>query len=225
MKESDLQSRINYCNWFQNFLSDSGEDILDVTLFSDEAWFYLSGYVNSQNTRIWSTENPHEFKEISLHPQKVGVWCGLSRKRIIGPIFFDETINAERYRTHILEPFVSQLNETELEQGWFQQDGATAHTARLSLNFLESIFANRIISRGIWPARSPDLTPLDYYLWGALKSRVYENNPHNLGELKTAITQCIQQITPDILQEVFNNMQRRVQKCLNSNGGHFQHFL
>ena len=73
----------------------------------------------------------------------------LSRKRIIGPIFFDETISAERYRTHILEQFVSQLNETELEQGWFQQDGATAHTARTPLNILESIFANRVISHEI----------------------------------------------------------------------------
>ena len=42
LKENDFQSRINYCKWFQNFLSDGGEDILDVTLFSDEAWFYLS---------------------------------------------------------------------------------------------------------------------------------------------------------------------------------------
>ena len=89
----------------------------------------------------------------------------------------------------------------------------------------ESIFANRIISHGIWPDRSPDLTPLDYYLWRALKRRVYENNSHNLEELKTAIIQCIQQITPDILRDVLNNMQRRVQKYLNVNGGHFRHFL
>ena len=61
----------------------------------------------------------------------------------------------------VLEPFVGQLNETVLEQEWFQLDGATAYIARTSLNFLESIFANQIISREICPARPLDLTPLD----------------------------------------------------------------
>ena len=85
-------------------------------------------------------------------------------KRIIGPIFVNETINAERQRTHISEPFVSQLNETELEQKLFKQDGATAHNTRTSLKFLKSIFTNRIISSGICPTRSLDLTLLDYFL-------------------------------------------------------------
>lgn len=192
-----------------------------------EHWkqFYLSGYVNSQNTCLWSIENPHELKKIPLHDQKVGVCCGLSRKLITGPIFFDDTINAECYCTHILEPIVGHLNEHELEEGWFQQDGATAHTACASLQFLENLFANCIISHGIWPARSPDLTTPDYYLWGALKGWVYKNNPHNLDELKTPSTQCIGQITPTTLQDVFDNMQRRVQKCLQASGGHFQHLL
>jgi hypothetical protein len=60
----------------------------------DEAWFQLSGYVNSQNYRTWATENPHVFLESSLHPIKIGVWVAISRRRIIGPIFFNETITA-----------------------------------------------------------------------------------------------------------------------------------
>jgi hypothetical protein len=91
---------------------------------------------------------------------------------------------------------------------------------------LEDIFGNRIISRGIWPARSPDLTPPECYLWGALKGKVYENNPHTVYELKAAITTHIQQIPPDILLKVFDNMKKRVQQtCLEARGGHFQHLL
>jgi len=58
--------------------------------FTDEAWFHLSRYVNSQNTRIWEAENPHTVHEEPLHSQKIGVWCGVSRRRIIGPIFFEQ---------------------------------------------------------------------------------------------------------------------------------------
>ena len=57
----------------------------------------MAGFVTQQlSTNMETYENPPEFEEIPLHQQKVGVWCGLSRKCIIGPIFFDETINAER---------------------------------------------------------------------------------------------------------------------------------
>ncbi|BFZ07560.1 hypothetical protein BsWGS_10599 [Bradybaena similaris] len=225
LKERDNQSRVNYCTWFQAFLAEEGESILDVTFFSDEAWFHLSGYVNSQNNRIWSSFNPNAFYAAPVHDAKIGVWCAVSRRRIIGPIFFNNTINAHRYVTEILEPFLEQLNEREIEEAWFQQDGATAHTARASLRFLEEIFSNRIISKGIWPARSPELTPLDYYLWGFLKGNVYKTNVHTIEELKEAIRNAIQEITTDTLSKVFDNMKRRVQTCLEARGGHFQHLL
>lgn len=223
--ERDHQIRLNYCMWFQNFLLEEGEDVLDVTFFTDEAWFHLSGYINSQNNRLWSSQNPHEVQQFPLHDKKVGVWCAISRMRIIGPIFFEDTINAYRYRTEILEPFMAQLNEREIEKAWFQQDGATAHTAAMSIQLLHEIFANRLITRGIWPARSPDLTPPDFYLWGALKGKVYENNPLSVNELKKSIVNHIQQISPITLQKVFNNMKKRVQLCIDANGGHIQHLL
>jgi hypothetical protein len=72
LKGRDHQSRVDYRTWFQNFLVEEGEEILDVTFFTDEAWFHLSEYVNSQNIRLWGSKNPHEFKAMSLHDQKVG---------------------------------------------------------------------------------------------------------------------------------------------------------
>ena len=47
--------------------------VLDYTWFSDEAWFHLSGYVNSQNFRIWASENPNAVHEEPLHSEKIGV--------------------------------------------------------------------------------------------------------------------------------------------------------
>jgi hypothetical protein len=69
---------------------------VELVSYSDEIWFHLSGYVNSQNSRIWSAENPHTFHERPLHSLKVGVWCAVSRWRIVGPTFFGETITPER---------------------------------------------------------------------------------------------------------------------------------
>lgn len=48
---------------------------LDVTFYTDEAWFHFSGYMNSQNTHLWSSENSHECEEIPLHDQKVRIQC------------------------------------------------------------------------------------------------------------------------------------------------------
>ena len=55
LKAHDTESCVNFCEWFTAFVTSKGENILDKTFFTDEAWFYLSEYVNSQNLRIWST--------------------------------------------------------------------------------------------------------------------------------------------------------------------------
>jgi hypothetical protein len=83
----DCAKRVNYCRWFKNLIHGNF-GVLDQVFFTDKAWFHLSGYVNSQNYRTWRTENPHNYTETPLHPQKIGVWCAISRRRIIGPLFF-----------------------------------------------------------------------------------------------------------------------------------------
>ncbi|GFX56698.1 uncharacterized protein TNCV_494461 [Trichonephila clavipes] len=76
-------------------------------LFSDEAHFWLNGYVNKQNCRIWSEANPQVYVEPLLHPEKLTVWCALWAGGIIGPYFFknDEghnvTVNGDQYRAMI----------------------------------------------------------------------------------------------------------------------------
>ncbi|PSN33709.1 hypothetical protein C0J52_26546 [Blattella germanica] len=123
---------------------------------SDEAWFHLNGYVNSQNSCYWDTENPHLVHEGPLHDLKVSVWCEISALRIIGPIFFYETLNSERYVNNILRPFFNMLTEPEKEYCYFRQDRATVHTSHNSMQEIENVFDDRVVSRGRWPALSPD---------------------------------------------------------------------
>jgi hypothetical protein len=118
-----------------------------MTFFSDEAWFHLQEYISTQNSHYWNSQNPHLTHEALLHPVKVGVWCALSARRIAGPVFFNTTINCKRYVHIILRQFFSELTERERLYGWFQQDSATAHTARMQA--LPDVFRDRLISFGI----------------------------------------------------------------------------
>ena len=70
--------------------------------------------------------------EAPLHSEKTGVWFGISRRRIIGPIFFDATITTAAYM-EIFNAFVNQLDDEELSVAYFQQDGATSHTSHGSM--------------------------------------------------------------------------------------------
>ena len=224
LQEPDFNRRTHFCDWYVQSVHDGIVDP-QITFFTDEAWFHLSGYVNTQNSRHWAVENPHVIHEGQRNEQKVGVWCAISASRIVGPIFYEGTINSERYIAQILRPFFSELTEEEKTFGFFQQDGATAHTANDSMNVLQSVFEDRIISRGLWPARSPDLSACDYYLWGNLKEKVYVNNPRTLQELKDNIRNEVNLISIDELQKVSQNMFTRCGVCIREGGRHFQHLL
>jgi hypothetical protein len=193
LKPRDSAKRVAYCKWFLDLLDREGKDILDVTFFTDEAYFHLPGYINSQNSRVWCAHNPRAFHESSLHDEKIGVLVEMPRRRIVGPIF-SETLNSQRYCDNVIYPFIAQLKEDKIDKAYFPQDGATAHKAHLSMALLDDVFADRIISTTIWPPRYPDLSPPEFFLWGEMKDSVYSNNPHTTDDLKTAITEYIRNV-------------------------------
>ena len=89
----------------------------------------------------------------------------------------------------------------------------------------KDFFDDRIISKALWPPRSPDLSPPDFFLWGALKGKAYANKPRTIQELENNIRREIGAISEDVLQATFAYMKRRVQLCLDGGGEHFQHLL
>lgn len=193
-----------------------------------EAHFHLSGYVNKQNLRFWGTENPRVMHEEPLHPLKATAW-GFHAGGVIGPYFFEDaigntiTVTDKRYRAMINDLLLPELDERVLVNMWFQQDGATAHTARATMDIVNEAFPGRVISRFgdlAWPARSPDLTVPDFFLWGYLKSRVYANKPQTIAALKENIRQECEQLTPEILRKVKENAIKRAQMCINTGGSH-----
>jgi len=93
---------------------------------------------------------------------------------------------------------------------------------------VKEMFPGHVISlRGDigWPPRSPDLTPCDFFLWGYLKAKVYEQRPQSLRALKEAITQEVEAIPPEMTQRVMNNFRERLQQCVDSAGSHLRDVL
>ncbi|GFU23129.1 uncharacterized protein TNCV_3515711 [Trichonephila clavipes] len=92
-------------------------------------------------------------------------------------------VNGDRYRAMFTNFFIPELNNHDVKELWFQQDGSTCHTARAKIDLLKDTFGDRLVSRFgpvNWPPRSCDLTPLDYFLWGYVKSLIYAYKPQRL---------------------------------------------
>ncbi|XP_015113023.1 uncharacterized protein LOC107038442 [Diachasma alloeum] len=109
---------------------------------------------------------------------------------------------------------------------WFQQDGALPHCARDVTAFLNAQFPGRWFGRYgplHWPARSPDLTPLDFFLWGYLKDQVYETEPETVEELVARLHAATTNVSAEMLQRVRMDVLRRIHACVAAGGGHFQH--
>jgi hypothetical protein len=87
---------------------------------------------------------------------------------------------------------------------------------------LNDVFPDKQIGRAgpiAWPPRSPDLTSLDYFLWGHLKTVVYSSKPRSFDKLKVRITNAIHEISEQQLRNVFNELQYRFERCVLNDGG------
>ena len=76
----------------------------------------------------------------------------------------------------------TKIENEDIGNIWFQKDGAKCHTAEAILDVLRPVFEDRIISRRaevVWLPRSCDLTPLDYYFWGAVNDKRYDVKPED----------------------------------------------
>ena len=160
----------------------------------------------------------------------------MSKHAVIGPYWFEEngktvTINTPRYISTALTPFWRALGRRrgiDRSIQWFQQDGATPHTSLESRMWLEDHFGHRLVSNKtthIWSPHSPDLSPLDFFLWGYCKDHVYTNKPATIPQLKNNITQHIRQIRPEMCARVVECFQRRIEVCLRQNGSHIEQLL
>lgn len=231
LTDEDFLARLEFCNWL---LTKHLEDyqFLDGLLMSDECQFYNDGSVNRHNCHYYAQENPHW--AMDGHTQRrwhVNVWCGIVGNHVVGPYFIEGNVDSLSYVNFLNNILPELLENVPLQirmRMWFQQDGHPAHTAIISRDALNRIFEDKWIGKYgpvEWPARSPDLSKLDFYLWGRIKDIVYQTRPNTKDELKQRIRDAIANITPEELWKVTNSLVHRAHLCIDNDGKQFEHLL
>ena len=190
---------------------------------SDEAYFHLNGAVNNHNCRVWSDSGPDFVLEQSKHPEKILVWCAVSSKKVIGPYFFDASVKHDNYLKMLTDFFWPRYYKSKnVNSFYFQQDGAPAHKHKEVQQWLTAKLGPKFLDKTMWPPRSPDLNPCDYFLWGYLKDKVYAKIPQTLLDLKGLIESELKSVNSIMLDRVFRNMRERCEAVLKSDGGHIE---
>ncbi|GFW45602.1 transposable element tc3 transposase [Trichonephila clavipes] len=195
LEPGDPQQRLDFANEFL-LRYDADNDWPLRILWTDEAHFTLNGSINTKNCVHWGETNPHAVAPVPLFDAKVTVWCGITATFVLGPFFFEETTPTG--------PATCSVTGSRL---------------------LDQHFGDRIISRYYpfpWPARSPDLTPMDFWFWGYLKSTVYLCNPQTLSDLKDSIRREIGNIPRAMLRAAILSTVSRMQCVIACDGPHVE---
>ena len=229
LNEDDPDRRCEFASIFLNKLEEDSS-LLDRIVWADEAIFKLNGHVNRHNCVYYATENPHAIITQELNSPGITVWAGVWVGGIIGPFFFHEgNVNASSYLEMLQKEVVPTIEEEmDLEEIVYMHDGAPAHYARVVRHYLDETFPDRWIGRRgwiDWPARSPDLTPADFFLWGVIKDRVYATKPRSLQELKDAVIDQMQSLPRKFCQSACQSVRERLQLCRDLNGEHIEQYL
>lgn len=167
----------------------------------------------------------------SQHVWKVNVWCGIINNQVIGPFIIEGNQTSNSYCSFLTNELDQLLENVPLytrQNMIFQQDNCPAHTSRAARQILNQKFPNRWIGKFgpvPWPARSPDLTILDYYFWGRLKDMVYIQPPTTRHDMIQRIKTAISNISREEILNATNNFPLRVTKCLEVEGGHFEQLI
>ncbi|GFX11219.1 transposable element Tcb1 transposase [Trichonephila clavipes] len=183
-------------------------------MYSNESRFSLQS--DSHRTLIWRAPGTcyHQENTIERHRYNGAGW--LVWEGIIFGSRTDLYVQSVTLTGHIYWDVILEQHEL-----WFQQDGATCHTARATIDLLKDTFGDRLISRFgpvNWPPRSCDLTPLDYFQWGYVKSLVYADKPQTLDHLEDNIRRVIADIRPQMLEKVIENWTSRLDYIRASRG-------
>lgn len=180
--------------------------------------------------RHWANVNPNfVIQTKNVRGESQMVWAGMIGVNIIGPFFVDERVNTEVYLELLGDFILPRLQELNYdpEAIIYQHDGAPAHRSRDAVDWLDENMPQWIGTNGEikWPPRSPDLTPLDFFVWPYVKHRVYQMAPETIEDLRECIVNVFDTITPEMLLNVNRKILKRLQLCIAVDGGHIEQLL
>lgn len=207
---------------------------LKKVFFTDEKAFYIDPPVSSHGRRVWGSR-----KKSTIAPERLIKQRAKFSKHVMvsagvcfggkGRLHFvpeQAKVNAECYITQLLPKLLEDCRNLMGEDFIFQQDGAPAHTARRAQDFIEQQHQD-FIKKDDWPPNSPDLNPLDFYVWGVMldKFQKHKPKPQSIPELKTLLNEIWDSLPQEQVQKAILSVRKRLTACVKTGGGHFEHLL
>ena len=191
---------------------------MDKVLFSDEPRFNLSFTDGKQ--RVWRRpgECVDEANVIERHRYGGGsvmIWGGISHRQKSGLITIVGSLKAAHYCNEVIDPIVLPYLR-QRHAAIFQQDNARPYSARHTRDHLQQNNVHVLD----WPARSPDLSPIEH-LWDHLGQKVKgRNDVNNVRDLARALHQEWQRITLQTIRHLISSTHRRCNSVIHVHGGH-----
>lgn len=224
LSDATRNKRLERCHILLSSLKHSAAGRL--RFFSDEKIFTVDAKINRRNDR-WLAHDPSDvpFVGKTKFPSKIHVLSVVSSEGdIMAPHFFQtgETITKEVY-LHVLQTVVEPwMNSVSCGRPYvFQQDGAPAHTSHLVQGWL-SEHVSMFWDKDMWPPNSPDLNPLDYYVWGVVERESNKSQHANSESLATAIRRAFDNLSRDVVKKACERFRTRIEKVIAANGGYIQ---
>lgn len=228
----DYGHRMEFCRWLL-YQHNEIPDFVSNVLWSDEAHFTRDGINTIHNSHLWSIDNPHAIIETRYqHRFSVNVWAGILRGGLLEIHILNQRLNAQLYEHFLNDRLYEIIGDIPLDirlRMWYQHDGAPCHNGRNVIMWLNTHYPGRWIGRGgpvNWPARSPDLNPLDFYLWGHMKQLVYSVEIDTREQLLERILNAAIEIRNNgQVARVYDSLIRRAHACIRAQGAQFEQFL
>lgn len=209
-------------------------------LVTDEAQFCLQGHLLNRGTNYCYSRmregKPKGFYTTSVQcPTKLMVFAvmsGLDGK--LWPFFYPRgtKLNTKTYiqklQDDVFPALRNHYGDRMFKRLIFQQDGAPCHRSKTTITMLDRTFKHRVLALGAkrghdWSPSSPDLSPLDYYLWSEVKRMVYQHPmPSSLDELREKIETSFSQIDSDTVMKAMMSMPKKAAKCVDAQGDRFE---
>lgn len=227
LEPGDHATRRDFCHWLLN--SDIElYNFLKNILWTDESLFTRQGIFNTHNMYFWADTNPKSGREVSFQRRfNINVWAGVIRNLLLGPHVSQGTLNEEMYWNlllHDLPRILHEVKRARRQRIVYQDDGAVGYYSLdvqnwLNENYQTWIGRGRTVS---WPARSPDLIPMDFFVWGLMKQEVHSTPVNSEDELLNRINAAAVKVREALTFKVtVAPIRKRSRACIRENGGYF----
>lgn len=205
--------RLEWCRVRQNW-----NDEWNTICFSDESRFCLGGHDGRMRVRRFRGERRNvdfAVERDTARQQGIMVWgaiCLGSRSPIV---LIHGNLTARRYIDEVLQPFLHPYLQT-IPNAIFQQDNARPHIAHETMDYLQESGIETLE----WPARSPDLSPIEH-VWDMIGRNLSRlpRPPANLDELWHAVRRIWMSIPQYDIDHLILSMPNRTNECINNHGG------